>query len=25
MAASSPAGKTTTNMLKIHTVGSPVR
>ncbi len=25
MAASSPAGRTTTNMLKIHTVGSPVR
>ncbi len=25
MAASSPAGKTTTNMLKIHRVGSPVR
>jgi pyruvate kinase len=25
MAASSPAGRTTTNMLKIHKVGSPVR
>jgi pyruvate kinase len=25
MAASSPAGRTTTNMLKIHQVGSPVR
>ncbi len=25
MAAASPAGKTTTNMLKIHRVGSPVR
>jgi pyruvate kinase len=25
MAASSPAGRTTTNMLKIHRVGSPVR
>ena len=25
MAASSPAGRTTTNMLKIHTVGMPVR
>jgi pyruvate kinase len=25
MAASSPAGRTTTNMLKLHTVGSPVR
>jgi pyruvate kinase len=25
MAASSPAGRTTTNMLKIHTVGGPIR
>ena len=25
MVASSPAGRTTTNMLKIHKVGSPVR
>jgi pyruvate kinase len=25
MAAASPAGKTTTNMLKVHRVGSPVR
>jgi pyruvate kinase len=25
MAAASPAGKTTTNMLKIHRIGSPVR
>jgi hypothetical protein len=25
MAASSPAGRTTTNMVKIHLVGSPVR
>ena len=25
MAAASPAGKTTTNMLKVHVVGSPVR
>jgi hypothetical protein len=25
MAASSPAGRTTTNMLKLHHVGSPVR
>jgi pyruvate kinase len=25
MAASSPAGRTTTNMLKLHTVGSPAR
>jgi pyruvate kinase len=25
MAASTPAGRTTTNMLKIHRVGSPVR
>jgi len=25
MAASSPAGRTTTNMLKIHEVGMPVR
>ena len=25
MAASSPAGRTTTNMLKIHTVGMPIR
>jgi pyruvate kinase len=25
MAASSPVGKTTTNTLKIHQVGSPVR
>jgi pyruvate kinase len=25
MAASTPAGRTTTNMLKIHQVGSPVR
>jgi hypothetical protein len=25
MAASSPAGRTTTNMLKLHVVGSPVR
>jgi pyruvate kinase len=25
MAASSPAGRTTTNMLKIHQVGMPVR
>jgi pyruvate kinase len=25
MAASSPAGRTTTNMLKIHTVGMPLR
>ena len=25
MAAASPAGRTTTNMLKIHRVGSPVR
>jgi pyruvate kinase len=25
MAASSPAGRSTTNMLKIHTVGSPIR
>jgi len=25
MAASSPAGRTTTNMLKLHQVGSPVR
>jgi hypothetical protein len=25
MAASSPAGRTTTNMLKIHQVGGPIR
>jgi hypothetical protein len=25
MAASSPAGRTSTNMLKLHQVGSPVR
>jgi pyruvate kinase len=25
MVAASPAGRTTTNMLKVHTVGSPVR
>jgi pyruvate kinase len=25
MVAASPAGKTTTNMLKVHRVGSPVR
>ena len=25
MAASSPAGRTTTNMMKLHQVGSPVR
>jgi pyruvate kinase len=25
MAAASPAGKTTTNMVKVHVVGSPVR
>ncbi len=25
MAASSPAGRTTTNMLKIHRVGGPIR
>ena len=25
MAAASPAGRTTTNMIKIHHVGSPVR
>jgi hypothetical protein len=25
MAAASPAGRTTTNMLKIHHVGMPVR
>jgi pyruvate kinase len=25
MAAASPAGKTTTNILKVHRVGSPVR
>jgi pyruvate kinase len=25
MAAASPAGRTTTNMLKLHTIGSPLR
>ena len=25
MAAASPAGRTTTNMLKVHQVGSPIR